>query len=925
MADDRIIIAKLDIDVKDLIEKQEKVGKELGKVIDKMMDMTTSQKRSSDEYKKLEVQQSLLSQSYDDLAEGIKSKIEMNERYIEVQKKLDAQLEISNVTENDYLTQNKALVELHKQLNPGSENYAENIANINDKLIENNRWLKENGSQHAGLIKTMNTYKQEVKENFDNINIFNGGLGDFISRAKEAGGVGPLLKSSFNGMATGIAGMTKAGIAFILTPIGAFIAGIAVVVAACVGAFKFMTAAMNSTEEGSQKLAKITAAVKGLFEGFWKIIKPLGEWMGKVFIAYIETVGKALDELTDGIANALEFLGMDKAAKGLRGFKEEIKQSAKAAATLAQSEADLEKMERKLADTRGKLEKQAENLKKQRDDETKSLSERIALNKELTEVLKQQQDAELKVAYKALKTAKEKIAAEGETTDALNAQEKARVRIQEILAKGHEQESEGIATVNQIRKEAHDAETDRRQKAAETQQKQLDDAVTRSKQALEKMMSEQPDGAKTAEEQIALAENVAKHKEDIAQKEYKAAMHAAKTDSDREIAKTDLIIKQNEIRKELGIQQADAAVTIADKELQTVIDKNSKILESDKFLNDELFKQKQKALDENKAAEIAHQDALLKNKKITQQQYNDEIALINKTHEEEQAKLKTDRETAEKLAKYEVDKQAATTEYEEKLVEEQARHDAEVTKLEGWKEQGKISETQYQQFIRDEEKKTADNKRQLALQEMQNRLGVMQQIANGIGEAFGQSKEMAIVQANLSAAQSILSIWSGQISGNPVVDTAIKAVLTATTAISTAKQIKAIKEQKKPKTPKFSRGGLMGIGGSRHSKGGTLFTGADGTQFEAEQGELIGVMNRNAARHFMAFNNAFPAGGASAPNYFAGGGIVSREMAAPSLNTDDLAMKIAEANRALPAPVVAVQDIIAEGDSYVQVRDRANF
>ena len=115
----------------------------------------------------------------------------------------------------------------------------------------------------------------------------------------------------------------------------------------------------------------------------------------------------------------------------------------------------------------------------------------------------------------------------------------------------------------------------------------------------------------------------------------------------------------------------------------------------------------------------------------------------------------------------------------------------------------------------------------------------------------------------------------------------------------------------------------MPIGGNRHSAGGTLFTGADGTRFEAEQGELIGVMNRNAAAHFMAFNNAFPAGGGNAPNYFAGGGIVSREIASPGLNTDELAAKIAQANRSIPAPVVAVQDIITQGNSYVQVRDAA--
>ncbi|MGQ2984008.1 hypothetical protein [Flavobacterium sp.] len=84
-------------------------------------------------------------------------------------------------------------------------------------------------------------------------------------------------------------------------------------------------------------------------------------------------------------------------------------------------------------------------------------------------------------------------------------------------------------------------------------------------------------------------------------------------------------------------------------------------------------------------------------------------------------------------------------------------------------------------------------------------------------------------------------------------------------------------------------------------------------------------MNRNAARHFMAFNNAFPAAGSSAPNYFAGGGIVSREITQPGMNLDELAFRIAEANRSMPAPVVAVQDIVDAGRKVAVVRDSAQF
>lgn len=190
-----------------------------------------------------------------------------------------------------------------------------------------------------------------------------------------------------------------------------------------------------------------------------------------------------------------------------------------------------------------------------------------------------------------------------------------------------------------------------------------------------------------------------------------------------------------------------------------------------------------------------------------------------------------------------------------------------------------------------------------------------------LGQESTAGKAMAVAQAMMDTYQSANAAYKAM-AGIPVVGPVL-AVTAATAAVSAG--MANVKKIGAAQPPKAEKGALFSIGGNRHSAGGTLFRGADGTQFEAEQGELIGVMNRNAARHFMAFNNAFPAGGASAPNYFAGGGIVSREMAQQSINIDELAAKIAEANRMLPPPVVAVQDIISESSSYVRVRSGADF
>jgi hypothetical protein len=44
-----------------------------------------------------------------------------------------------------------------------------------------------------------------------------------------------------------------------------------------VGAFKFMTASMNSTE--AEPKCKVTAAIsEGVFQGLFMVVKPLGEF-----------------------------------------------------------------------------------------------------------------------------------------------------------------------------------------------------------------------------------------------------------------------------------------------------------------------------------------------------------------------------------------------------------------------------------------------------------------------------------------------------------------------------------------------------------------------------------------------------------------------------------------------------------------------
>jgi hypothetical protein len=119
---------------------------------------------------------------------------------------------------------------------------------------------------------------------------------------------------------------------------------------------------------------------------------------------------------------------------------------------------------------------------------------------------------------------------------------------------------------------------------------------------------------------------------------------------------------------------------------------------------------------------------------------------------------------------------------------------------------------------------------------------------------------------------------------------------------------------------KFEQGGIQEIGGKRHSAGGTKFYGEDGTMFEAERGEGIGILNRGAYSAFMDFNNQFGSG-KSGGGMFAGGGIITQGV---KPQTPDMTM-IAEALANMPAPVVAVEEIQTVGQRYVSVKQNADF
>lgn len=740
---------------------------------------------------------------------------------------------------------NQELNAIKDQLNPKIAEEAQLLDMLNAKVNENNQLLKETGSEREKQISNVGNYTESIIEASDAINPLNGGLLGFIQRAKEAGGAAPLITGTFAAVRAGLVGATQAGLAFLATPIGAAIGILAVAIGAVVGAFKFMTASMNSTEEGSQKLAKITGAISGIFQGLFKVLKPLGEFLGKVFIAYVETVGEALSKMVDGIAAALEFLGFDETAESLRGMKAEVEANAKAASDLAFAEIELDKAQRQARKTQLEYQKEAEKLRQARDDESKSISERIALNEQLGVVLQKQLNAELAIAQKALEVANLRIKAEGETSEALDAQAEALTNIADIEERIEGQRSEQLANLNSLRKEAADAEKERQQKAMEARQKAFDDAITKMEAELNLYIQQQGIRKKSMEEQLVFEQNVRDKELAILKKNLEA----------KKITQEQYNAEALTIQNEFATKQRDIAIENADLELELFKTNNQRKLDENAYFSSELYNQEIDRINrvseaEAEAIKFRYEQGLLNAK-----EYELELLQLEQQTQAERDAAYKEREAAQKEKEamdLALQREADQTNYDYDLATQMARYEEEYAIRKAAAEKAGADMTAFEQAEaakrKEIEKQVQDNKLQLTSQTFGN-------LAAILGEESAAGKAAAVAQAVIDTYRAANAAYAS-LAGIPVVGPALGAVAAGAAIASGVANVKKITATKTANVekPKYARGGVVEGGGTGTS---------DSVNAMLSRGET--VINANSSAMFSDLLSSINVAGGGVP------------------------------------------------------------
>ncbi len=281
---------------------------------------------------------------------------------------------------------------------------------------------------------------------------------------------------------------------------------------------------------------------------------------------------------------------------------------------------------------------------------------------------------------------------------------------------------------------------------------------------------------------------------------------------------------------------ADAKANLAKAQLDAFLANQRSFIDKDKALTPEILAMEEDRLDtiRNKKNEAALNDyekkkadliAKAELEKTSQQQLNIELETLN--IEYNQKKLENDLEfqklTEEQKLQYEQEQKAlkaeqlaldnelaiaeAETKAEADKIKQEQDYQAELQRYAKLYADKKITDEEYARFKEAAQKKQDEMDRLRELQQLQGTLGGLNQVAGAIGEMFGQSKELALVQAGINGAMAITSILAQypKFDGGIAMTAAIAAA-----GITTVAQIAKIMKAKAPKPPQFFYGGNTG-------------------------------------------------------------------------------------------------------------------
>jgi len=799
---------------RDNIERNKDLQKQYDSTAKAMQDLSNQNKQGGKEYKELSTKLSEIDKEQKSVADG-QRKLQDATARVRDEYKLTAKVQnslrdsLGNVqtateayqnalnreikTKSEAKANNSELIKLTDQLNlkkkdaiPLSKEETEALAKLNAKIDQNTAFLKDNHSEMQKQQANIGNYKNQIVE---------------ALKSLATGGTGASV--AFKAMGAAIGGITRSALAFIATPIGAILAVI-------VGAIMAVKSAMKQSEDTTDRLKIAFSGLTGILSLVKKAIKAVGDFIIDKIIGAFEKLTNLGEKVAGTLKNigvsALKFLGFKKAAESIEEYSKKVKEATENSKKLAQAQAQQTTDERNLKQMQDQHRKRAEELKQAVDDQTLSIKERIKANKEWGQVMKEQEQEELRIAKQAIEIAKMTIKQDGETAENRDLLAAATARVAEIENRMTTRRTKQLKQFHTLQNEDKKMKLDAYNRETEMMKQKMDLLI--AQQGLRK---------KTLEEQLKLDEEIATRRKTLLDRDLKA----------EKITKEQHQLEILKINQELAGKRTEIAIQNAKDETEDVLGLLDKTLsERVRLFGDEkqiLEQQMQARIDllkkEYEAGVINAKEYAGQKNNIEETYQQKKTEIVKKYNEQQYNDAKT-KQKLEHEAKLLALSQDLWTSFEKKqMILDQQRLEEEA-KLQEQREKDLINEENYYQAklnLEEKYKEASKNINREKSQAILNMAGdLFGNLATIAGKESKMGKAMAVAQTTITALQSATKAFNAM-SGIPVVGPALGAAAAAAalaSGMASVKQITAVKEPKTPtevKTPAIKGYALGGI------------------------------------------------------------------------------------------------------------------
>ena len=440
------VILKLDFDIKDFSQAAADLNKQIISLNEEQKNLKKSGEEGSLQFQKNKEKLSELKKEYNDNQKIIGNLTKANKANAGSMEQMKAQLSI-----------------LTKQY---------------DLLSKEER---ENSEEGKKLQTQINKLTSSLKQNEEAVGNHRRSVGDYTK------GLNGMQGAAGNA----VSGLQRLGDGFKLllaNPVALIITGI-------VGAFMALKKAFTSTEEGQNKLAKVTAVFSTIWNKLFDIIEPIASFIFDVFVKAFEELGKAAEFALDVVSSALDGLGFSDAAASVREFNHETEKMIRNTELVAKARATADVKERELIVEKAKLETKVSQLREiASQKESKNADERKAALIEAGKLIDEQAQKEeelAKLKFLAIKLENQQTNSNKDAKKAEAEAEAELIRVQKARADNQKKiNSELVGVERELEKERADRykkNQDRIKKQAEAEAKIVEERLKREMDAYKQL------------------------------------------------------------------------------------------------------------------------------------------------------------------------------------------------------------------------------------------------------------------------------------------------------------------------------------------------------------------------------------------------------------------------------------------------------